>query len=68
MKLWMCCLALTLLGLVAGEATSHGGALVLLVTSGYIVPGPRSALLLATGLISLALLTTIGRPPFRLKF
>jgi hypothetical protein len=32
------------------------------------IPEPRSVLLLAAGLISLALLTTIGRPPFRLKF
>jgi hypothetical protein len=32
------------------------------------VPEPSSVLLLAAGLISVALLTTIGRPPFRLKF
>jgi PEP-CTERM motif len=32
------------------------------------IPEPSSVLLLAAGLISLALFTTIGRPPFRLKF
>ncbi len=32
------------------------------------IPEPSSVLLLAAGLISLALFMTIGRPPFRLKF
>ncbi len=84
MKLWVCGFVLTIIALaaVAGKADTLDtkalasqvpvsadkcGALpALMVTRD--VPEPRSVLLLAAGLISLALLTTIGRPPFRLKF
>jgi hypothetical protein len=48
------------------SAEKYGALPALMVTRD--VPEPRSVLLLAAGLISLALLTTIGRPPFRLKF
>ncbi len=48
------------------SADKYGAIGALMVTRD--VPEPRSVLLLAAGLISLALLTTIGRPPFRLKF
>ncbi len=75
MKHWVCGFVLAIMALATAEAkadTPLGSVdsgmanLALIVTRD--IPEPNSALLLAAGLISLALLTMIGRPPFRLKF
>ena len=79
MKLCVCGFVLTIiaLGTVVAKADTlepkafasdlSGGAIGALMVA-RDVPEPRTVLLLAAGLISLALFTTIGRPPFRLKF
>jgi hypothetical protein len=81
MKLWVCGFVLTVMALAAvvgkGDTSNAisataappvyaGNWPALMVTRD--VPEPSAVLLLAAGLISLALFTTIGRPPFRLKF
>ncbi|HLJ97049.1 MAG TPA: PEP-CTERM sorting domain-containing protein [Gemmataceae bacterium] len=75
MKHWVCGFVLAIILLATAEAKadtplgyvdSGMANLALIVTRD--IPEPNSVLLLAAGLISLALLATIGRPPFRLKF